>query len=438
MATQPLDESTATLVALEEHLGPKDFLTTPTKISHGGSSGTASADEPSTPEAPAHDSVAPVSIGSDAGARLFSKLVGPEPTGQPPWGTQRVVAPADNRGSQPEPDGDRGTPGWPNVDRPGKGGETQGNGGNPGWPNIAKASNGGETQGNGGNPGWPNIAKASNGGETQGNGGNPGWPNIAKASNGGETQGDGGHPGWPNFAKTDQRPSLPEGDNGNMFPGLATDGQGPGHAAALATEGPEGQPPWGSQKFAANGGDPLAHPNVTASSASGVDDKPLENSFDNDLFRANVAAASNSGGNEPEPLGDAHRPDPASARNLEGNEPEPLGDAHRPDPASAHNLEGNEPKPLGDPHRPDPAFARNLGGDEPKPLGDPHRPDPASAHNLEGNEPKPLGDAHRPDPASARNLEGNEPKPAGDPHRPDPALAVNPATASTADDKSSA
>ncbi|OAA40412.1 hypothetical protein BBO_05996 [Beauveria brongniartii RCEF 3172] len=47
---RPLDESTATLVAPDDHLHAKNLLSTPTNISTAISSGTVSDEEPSTPE----------------------------------------------------------------------------------------------------------------------------------------------------------------------------------------------------------------------------------------------------------------------------------------------------------------------------------------------------------------------------------------------------
>ncbi|KAM3551868.1 hypothetical protein MY1884_007505 [Beauveria asiatica] len=106
---RPLDESTATLVAPDDHVHAKDLLSTPTNTSTAVSSGTVSDEEPSTPEPLAG---APVSVlcgwphaGSPNGK------AGLQGTSESGWPHEHD--PKDPTAKHPKGRPDDGSGGWP-------------------------------------------------------------------------------------------------------------------------------------------------------------------------------------------------------------------------------------------------------------------------------------------------------------------------------------
>lgn len=194
---RPLDESTATLVSPDEYLHAKNLLNTPSKASTGVSSGTVSTEEPSTPEPPAAELTAPVSIkcgwpnATEGGEEHppvpeVKALATEGPEGQPPWGSAGLAAARQNAKAAP-------------TDA------------NSGWPHLTKE----QPETKDADSGWPHFDKEQ--------------PKTTDADS-----------GWPHLDK--EQPETMKTDSG--WPHIA----GP---KSQVTEGPEGQPPWGSAGLAA-------------------------------------------------------------------------------------------------------------------------------------------------------------------------------------------
>ena len=251
---RPLDESTATLVSPDDHLHAKNLLNMPSKASTGVSSGTVSTEEPSTPEPPAAELTAPVSIKCgwpNAAEGVEGQPPVPEvkalategPEGQPPWGSKGLTAAIQKPQAAPAD----ANSGWPHLDKE----QPKTKDANSGWPHFDKEQP--ETKdadskwpGDSNNPDDP---KHQTGHGTHSSGSDA----ASKDASGTVTV----QCGWPN-GTTKPPPTVPgRNDPGSFGPR----GQPPWGTQKVATASPEGQPPWGiSNLAAANASQPTEGP----------------------------------------------------------------------------------------------------------------------------------------------------------------------------------
>ncbi|OAA73066.1 hypothetical protein LEL_08850 [Akanthomyces lecanii RCEF 1005] len=273
-----LDESTATLVSPDDHLHAKNLLNMPSKASTGVSSGTVSTEEPSTPETPAAELTAPVSIKCgwpNAAEGVEGQPPVPEvktlategPEGQPPWGSKGLTAALQKPQAAPAD----ANSGWPHLDKE----QPKTKDANSGWPHFDKE----QPETKDASSGWPHLDKE----QPETKDANSGWPHFDKeqpktkdadskwpgdSNNPDDPKHQTGHGthssgsdaasrdasgtltvqcGWPN-GTTKPQPTVPgRNDPGSFGPR----GQPPWGTQKVATASPEGQPPWGISNLAA-------------------------------------------------------------------------------------------------------------------------------------------------------------------------------------------
>ncbi|KAM0668565.1 hypothetical protein ACQRIU_002127 [Beauveria bassiana] len=378
---RPLDESTATLVAPDDHFQIKDLLSTPTNASTAISSGTVSDEEPSTPE-PLAD--VPVSVlcgwphtgGPDGkpGHEVTKESGWPheddpkdpaakKPKGRPPGGT----TPDDGSGWWPHP-GDSDKP------DPAK------------WHTLKSTANDGTTDAASKDDsvsvlcGWPHA-----GGPNSKSGGQvtkeSGWPHVddpkhpaAKSPEGLTSLGSSDKPDPGDSSKDDPAKGWPNGNSDKPDPAkLHTLNDTSNNGAAASTSSQDG------------------------SSASVLSGWPHDNDPNQDRAAAAAAAKNPSVHDSASDLlptpGDSSKPDPANGW--------PNGNASKPDPAKRGRQGQRGNGAGGETDDTDAPFKNESGWPH---FDDPNNKDWAAAKNLgvpdNGSDLVPTpGDSSKPDPA---------------------------------------